>query len=434
MTKTYLDLVSEFVKFKSISTDNTYATEIQKCALWMKNTFNANGFKVNVINNYGNPIIIAKYQTNPEHKTCLIYGHYDVQPALESDGWNSKPFELTNDGKRLYARGAIDNKGQVAIHIATIIDLIKENKLGYNITFMIEGNEETGSPLLKKFIKEHQELIKSDFVVISDGEITGNNPVLELSFRGGFNTTVTLKTASNDLHSGIYGGIAPNAAHEAAKLIANLYDSNNHITIPHFYDDVLPIENNPIIPFDSSEYQRITGAKTILNEAEYDPYTQIGLRPTIQVTGIQSGYTSEGYKNGIHAKALIKINFRLVRNQDSSKTAELFKQYIKTTLPKYVDYEIEINDIHEGIKLDLNNDYILKAQSILEKTYGTKPLLKYSGGGLPIVTYFSEAFNIPQVLVPLANEDCNMHGANENFNLKDIEKALNFSKQFFTST
>ncbi|MDQ3099666.1 MAG: M20/M25/M40 family metallo-hydrolase [bacterium] len=433
MNQTYLNLVSEFIKFKSISTDNTFATEIQKCALWLKNTFTENGFKVNIINGYGNPIVVAHYQTNPEYKTALIYGHYDVQPADKSEGWNSEPFELFNDGKRLYARGSIDNKGQVAIHIATIIDLIKENQLKYNITFMIEGNEETGSPLLGKFIQDNKVLLKADVVVISDGEITGNNPILELGFRGGFNTTITIKTATNDLHSGIYGGLAPNAAHEAAKLIAKLYDENNHITIPHFYNDVAQIENPEIIPFDQKEYQRITGAKAVLKEPEFDPYTQVGLRPSIQVTGLQSGYIGEGYKNGIHAKAILKINFRLVRNQNSAKIAEEFRDYLKETLPSYVDFNIEVNDIHQGVKIDLNNDYIHKAKAILEKAYGTKPLLKYSGGGLPIVTFFEEALGVPQVLVPLANEDCNMHGANENFNLEDIEKSLEFSKEFFKS-
>ncbi len=429
---TYLKLVSDFIRFKSISTDNTFATEIQKCALWLKNTFLENGFQVNVVNNYGNPIIIAHYQNpDPQVKTCLIYGHYDVQPAQSGDGWDSNPFELTNNGKRLYARGAIDNKGQVSIHIATIFDLIKENKLKYNITFMIEGNEETGSPLLGKFIKENKDLLKSDFVMISDGEITGNNPVLELGFRGGFNTTITLKTATNDLHSGIYGGIAPSAAHEAAKLIASLYDQNNHITIPGFYDDVAPVQNSEIIPFDQKEYERITGCKAVLNEPGFDPYTQVGLRPSIQVTGIYSGYIAQGYKNGIHAKALIKINFRLVRDQDSQKIADLFQDYLHNTLPPYVSFDMEVNDIHQGVKLDLDNEYVRKAQEILQKAYSTKPLLKYSGGGLPIVTYFQEALGVPQVLVPLANEDCNMHGANENFNLEDVKKSLNFSKDFF---
>ncbi len=432
MTDTYFNLIKDFVSFKSVSTDNTFATEIQKCALWLKNTFITKGFKVNVINSYGNPIIVASFEADPTCKTCLIYGHYDVQPALKSDGWNSEPFELTNDGKRLYARGAIDNKGQVAIHIATIFDLINEKKLKYNVKFMIEGNEETGSPKLGKFIEDNKELLKADVVVISDGEITGNHPILELGFRGGFNTTITVKTATNDLHSGIYGGIAPSAIHEASKMIAKLYDENNHITIPHFYDDVAPIDNTESIPFDEKEYQRITGAKALLKEPEFDPHTQVGLRPSIQVTGLQSGYNGEGYKNGIHAKATVKINFRLVKNQDPTKIAELFRNYLKDTLPSYVDFEMQVDDIHEGVKLDLNNEYVTKAKELLEKAYGTNPLCKYSGGGLPIVTYFKNAFGAPQVLVPLANEDCNMHGANENFNLDDVEKSLKFSKSFFS--
>jgi acetylornithine deacetylase/succinyl-diaminopimelate desuccinylase-like protein len=430
MTTLYKSLLSEFIKFKSISTDVTFATEIQKTVYWLKNTFTEHQFQVEIINNYGNPIVIAKYIADPSFQTCLIYGHYDVQPATQEEGWNSDPFTLTEKNGRIYARGAIDNKGQVMIHIATVFELIKDNNLAYNITFMIEGNEETGSPLMEKFVNDHKDKLLSDFVVISDGEITDGNPVIELGFRGGFNVTLTLQTATVDLHSGIYGGIAPNSAHEAAKFISTLYDTENKIKVDGFYDNVLPINETSTIPFNKDTYTQITGAKSILKEDNIDPYSQVGLRPTIQVTGVQTGYVGEGYRNSIPAKTVVKINFRLVKNQNPDQILELFKNHVKKALPAYVTYSIENSDPYDGIKLDVDNSYIQKAVELLEQTFNKTPLKKYSGGGLPIVTLLDQVLKVPQVLVPLANEDCNMHGANENYTIQNISMSLEWSKKF----
>jgi acetylornithine deacetylase/succinyl-diaminopimelate desuccinylase-like protein len=269
-------------------------------------------------------------------------------------------------------------------------------------------------------------------VLISDGEISGKNPVIELGFRGGFNVTFTIKTATNDLHSGIYGGAAPSAAYEMTKFLASLYDDDNKITIPQFYTDVQEIKEKSTIPFDEKEYEKITGAKTLKTEPEYDFHTQIGLRPTIQITGLQSGYVGNGYRNSIPSSATAKINFRLVKNQKAEVIVDLFENYCKKMTPDYVDGKLEFHHLHEGIKLDINNEYIHKAEKLLAESYGVPPLKKYSGGGLPIVTYFDDLLHVPQVLVPLANEDCNMHGVHENFDKKFLEKALDFSKKFFS--
>lgn len=405
---------------------------MQKTAQWLKETFTTHNFTVEVIEGYDNPIVVAKYTTNPELKTCLIYGHYDVQPAEITDGWDSEPFTLTQRNNRIYARGGIDNKGQVAIHMATIFELIKENNLKYNVTFMIEGNEETGSPYLSKFIQDHKDKLACDLVMISDGEITTESPVIELGFRGGFNSTLTITTASNDLHSGIYGGAAPSASYELSKLLASLFNEQNQVTIPHFYDDVEPIDGKMNIPFSLEEYTKITGAKALVTEPNIDYYNQTGLRPTLQITGIQTGYTGDGYKNIIPSKATAKINSRLVKNQNPQKIADLLTQFVKDNLPAYVDHNFTITDPYEGIKLDINNEYITKAAELLEKAYNKKPLYKYSGGGLPVVTEFDRILGKPQVLVPFANEDCAMHGVNENFDLKFAESAYNFSKAYFS--
>jgi acetylornithine deacetylase/succinyl-diaminopimelate desuccinylase-like protein len=428
---TYKNLLTQFIQFRSVSTDSQFAPHIEGTVAWLSESFQKNNFSVERLENYGNPIILASYIHEPQAPTCLIYGHYDVQPAQIQDGWNTEPFEVHEDEKRIYARGAVDNKGQVLVHIATIFDLIKEKSLQYNIKFFIEGNEETGSPFIGKCITENLDKLKCDFVLISDGEISGKHPIIELGFRGGANTTLTLHTASNDLHSGIYGGIAPNAALEMTQFLAKLVDTNNKVTIPHFYENVDQITEEPL-DFNREEFEKITGAKTLKNEPEIHPSLQTGLRPSVQITGIQSGYTGEGYRNGIPSKAVAKINFRLVKSQDPQKIMEQFKEYINSQLPNYITWSLDITDPYQGIKLNINSQIVQKAGKILAESFNKEVLHKYSGGGLPIVTLFNDLLNIPQVLVPLGNEDCNMHGVNENFDKDILQKALTFSRNFFS--
>jgi len=432
----YKQLLPGYIKNKSISTDVAFKDGILGTVEWLRTQFTEGGFDVTVVEGYDNPIVVASYVADPSYKTCLIYGHYDVQPADLSEGWDSDPFVATERNGRFYCRGAIDNKGQNLVHVVSIIDLIKAGKLGYNVKFMIEGNEETGSPNLEQFLKDKKDLLQADFVMISDGELTANLPTIELGFRGGFNLTLTVTTSSTDLHSGMFGGAAPSSAHELAKLIAGLYDKDNQITIPGFYEGVDEITdeiraNNERIPFSEEEYQKLSGAKGRLGEPGYDFYTQTALRPTIQVTGIKSGYTGDGYRNSIPASSTAKINFRLVLHQDPNAVIKLFTDYVKKAVPDYVDVVVEPSDPYDGIKLSPDSEYIKKAYQTLEEVYGRQPLYKYVGGGIPVVTYFNDLMGIPTVSVPLANEDCYMHAANENFTLDCLEKGLAFSQKFF---
>ena len=323
------------------------------------------------------------------------------------------------------------------MHVVSIIDLIKQKKLGYNIKFMIEGNEETGSPNLQQFITDKKDLLKADFVMISDGELTANLPTIELGFRGGFNATLTVTTSSTDLHSGMFGGAAPNSAHELAKLIAGLYDQDNHVVIPGFYDRVDEItdeirKNNERIPFSEAEYQKLSGTKGRLGEPDYDFLPRPRCDRRFKLPGIKSGYTGDGYRNSIPASSMAKINFRLVLHQDPNAVIKLFTDYIKKAAPEYVDVKVEPSDPYDGIKLSPDSDYIKKAYKTLAEIYGGEPLYKYVGGGIPVVTYFNDLMGIPTVSVPLANEDCYMHAANENFTLDCLEKGLAFSQKFFS--
>lgn len=435
--KEFIKQLSEFVKFKSVSTDAKFKDDIEKTARWLASQFESNGFKAQIVGGYDNPIVVASLVVSPKLETCLVYGHYDVQPAEKNEGWDTEPFTLTEKNGRLYARGAVDNKGQVFAHMFTVFKLLKAGKLNYNVKFIIEGNEETGSPSLAKFVKANISLLKADFVMLSDGEITAGHPTIELGFRGVLNTTIKLTVSDRDLHSGLFGGTTPNAADELTKLLTTMFYGPS-VNIPRFYDDVKKVPadvlaQNKKLPYSKEYFEDITGTCKLVTEAGYGFHTQVSMRPSAEITGLRAGYTGEGYRNSIPGSALAKVNFRLTAEQDPKRIAKLVATYVKKITPKYAKVEVEFDEASYGVKLDVNNKYVEKAKKCLKEAYGSEVLLKYCGATLPIVAEFQKLLGIPQVLAPLANEDCRMHATNENFEVKLVENSLKFSKLFFGS-
>jgi len=457
MLTSYLTLLEKSITFKSISTDPDYKESCNACADRYIQLFQNHGFKTEKITWYGNPLVFAHYEVDPSAKTYLVYGHYDIQPADLHDGRSHDPFTLTatpspskhsgaewtvgrgSGWGKLYARWAVDNKGQHMIHIATILDLIKERKLVYNIKFLLEGDEETGSPDIPAAISDYSLLLKADTAIISDGEIIGNHtPTMTASFRGGANMTITLKTATTDLHSGIYGNIAPSASHEAALLISKLYTTDNTIAIPGRYDDLDPISeevkaNNAKVPFDADDVWKITWIKHIIIPHGYDPVTANGLLPTIQVSGISSGYTGNGYKNIIPWAATIKINFRFGPWQNAHNEIEKFKKRVNNTLPNYIEYNIDTSDPYHAISIDTDNEDTRRAATLLSEVFSKPCIMRYCGAAVPISWLFQDILNCTVIIADLGNEDCNMHGVDENIDIACIEKGLQFSRRFFTS-
>lgn len=432
MLDEYKKAAAQLIPLKSVSADPSCKDDIKKTAEWFVNYLPEAGFDAQLFEGYANPIVFGTYVVDPSFETALIYGHYDVQPASREDGWDTDPFTLVEKNGKLFGRGIMDDKCQLLLHVIAISQLIKDKKLGYNIKFIFEGNEEVGSPAIENFIKEHKDLLACDFVMISDGEMTMGKPTIELGNRGVINTTLTIKTAHNDLHSGLYGGIAPNAVHELSAFIANLHDAENKITIPGFYDDVAVVDKSITLPFSMEDYTKNTGAKVLKTEKDMDFYAQAGQRPSIEVTGIQAGYTGEGYRNSIPRLAMAKINMRLVKNQNPEKIQELFKKYVKQVLPAYVDYDLSFEEGTFPVRISADNKFVEKAEEVLEKICGEKPVHRYVGGTEPVVVFFDQILDVPQVMVPFANEDGAMHGINENFNITNIEKGLEFSETFFS--
>ncbi|WKZ25784.1 MAG: M20/M25/M40 family metallo-hydrolase [bacterium] len=432
----YKKLLNEFVSFKSISTDETFIPEINKTVDWLEKLFKSSGFKVKILKGKTtNPVVFADYKVSDKLETVLIYGHYDVQPANKADGWHKDPFTLFERNKKLLARGVVDNKGQVLIHIVTAINLIKSGGLKYNLKFLIEGNEETSNPDLPILMKKYKKDLKCNIVVVSDGELTNNKPSIEVSLRGGFNCTLTYTTGKNNLHSGIYGGGVPNAAYELSKFIGNLYNSNTSVSYNDFYKNVDRIEksqivNNVNLIKGGNSITKLAGVNSLLTENNYDFYTQTGLRPTIQVTGIKSGYIDNGYANIVPATAEVRLNFRIVESQTAKSVFLGFKKYVAKNTPKYIKYELTTNGFHDPIKVDTNNQYVVDVEKLLEESYKSKVGRKYVGGAIPFVGDVKKILGVDTLLISLGNEDCNMHGANENFDIDLIQKALEFSNLF----
>ncbi len=438
MTPTYLALLKDFISFKSISTDSAFLPEIKKTADWLKNLFLTYGFSVELWEGkQANPVVFANFIKDPILQTILVYGHYDVQPAEKSDGWDNDPFEVTEKNDRLYARGVVDNKGQVLVHIATVLDLIKSSKLKYNVKFLIEGNEETSNPELGGFIAQNKEKLKSDYILISDGEILGNSPVVEFSLRGGFNCKLSYKTAANNLHSGMFGGIVPNAAQELAYFLTKVLADNNKVKIKDFYDDVDEIpkeiaENNKKLTTDK-EFMKSAGVRKLFKQKGYDIYSQVGLLPTVTPTGFKSGYIGEGYSNIVPNTAEVRLNFRTVASQQHSKLIEQFKKFVQKNTYDFIEYELEFSDPYDPVKIDITSPKVEQVKRMLTASFGKETLTKPVGGGIPVVSDFKEHLGVDSLLISLGNEDCNMHGVNENFSIDILNKGLKFSEMFFSS-
>ena len=433
----YKKLLGEFITFESVSTDPVFKPKIRATANWLKSVFEKNGFSVHIVEGYGNPIVVAHYTVHQLLKTCLIYGHYDVQPASKEDGWKSDPFTLRESKGRLIARGAVDNKGQVSIHMATIFSLIKKKSLNYNVTFLIEGDEESGTGDIAGFLKENRDLIASDFVLISDGEISACYPTLEAGFRGVLNATLTINTSDRDLHSGLYGGAVPNAAHELTIMLDKLFDEESYtVSIPGFYENVPDVSKSQLtdsknLPFSLSGVKSVTGIKNMLLEKGHNFHTQVGFRPTVQVTGLSSGYTGVGFRNSVPHTATAKLNFRLVPEQDPREIAKKVSLYIKQISPKHAEVIFKAGESSKGVRLDVENEYTGNVKKMMEKIYKKKVLVKHCGATLPIVTEIDRLLGVPQILAPLANEDCRMHAVDENYEIGHARKALALSWSLF---
>src|SRR5437660_7225369 len=436
MRDNYLEEYYSFLRFPSISTDDQYKEKLVECADWVVQKMKSIGFDANLIPKNGHPIVWGHTASDPNKRTVLIYGHYDVQPPDPLELWDSPPFEPTLKNGYVFARGATDNKGQILAHILGIQETIEEHReLPVNLHLVIEGEEEIGSANLGSFLNQNREALTCDVAVVSDtGMIARGVPTMSYGLRGVTALELKVTGPKMDLHSGVFGGAVMNPITALAQLLATLHDREGRVAIAGFYDRVKPFENWEReawrkLPVDGDRLIRDeTGVSELFGETGYNSVERIWARPTAEINGIGGGYQGKGTKTVIASHAMAKLTFRLVPEQEGDEILELAKTHLQKNLPKGVT--MEITDGHSGpwYLTDPHSAIGEAAQRALRKAFDRDPALIREGGSIPIVSQFRGILGIETLLLGLALPDCRAHSPNENFPLENFEGGIRLNK------
>lgn len=441
----FLDELLQLLRIPSVSADSKFKGDVRKAAEFVRDSLQKAGADVAEIHETaGHPIVYGEKLVDASKPTVLVYGHYDVQPADPYELWHSPPFEPVIKDEKIWARGSADDKGQFYMHIKAFEAMMATDSLPCNVKFMIEGEEEVGSPNLGPFVAQNREKLKADVILISDTAMIANDvPSIDTGLRGLSYLEVQVVGANRDLHSGVYGGAVANPINVLARMIASLHDENGHITIPGFYDDVLelsPDERARIneAPFDLEDYKRDLGIEEVEGEAGYTTLERTGTRPTLDCNGIWGGYTGEGAKTVLPSKASAKISMRLVPNQSSEKITELFTKHFLSLAPKSVRVTVTPHHGGEPYLTPLDSPAYKAAEKALEESFGKKPVPTRGGGSIPIVALFEKELGLKTVLMGFGLDSDALHSPNEHYGLfnfyKGIETIPLFFKHFAEST
>ena len=434
----FLNELFELLKEPSISADPTYAKNVFKTAEMVRDGLKKIGISnTQLFETKGHPIVYGEKIIDKTLPTILIYGHYDVQPPDPLELWDSDPFnpEIRND--KIYARGACDDKGQFFMHVKAAEIMIATNQLPCNIKFMIEGEEEVGSSNLENFVKENENLLSADIIVISDtGIIANDTPSITTGLRGLSYVEVEVTGPNRDLHSGLYGGAVANPINILCKMIASLHDENKKITIPDFYNDVevLSEEERELMrqaPFNLEAYKKELKLNDVYGETGFTTMERNSIRPTLDVNGIWGGYTGEGAKTVIASKAYAKISMRLVPNQESEKITELFQKHFETIAPKGVSVKITPHHGGEAYVSPIDGPGYLAASKAMFDTFGKQPVPVRSGGSIPIVALFEKELGLKSVLMGFGLDSDAIHSPNEHYGVFNFFKGIETIPLFF---
>ncbi|MAS91887.1 MAG: peptidase M20 [Verrucomicrobiales bacterium] len=425
----------EFLRFPSISTDSSHRDDVRACADYLVQKFNSMGLKPELHETPGHPVVVARSEPRPDRPTVLIYGHYDVQPVDPVSEWDTPPFEPTLKGDKIFARGATDNKGQHFAHMLGVEETIKEHgDLPVNVIFLIEGEEEIGSPNLAPFLEKNRESLACDICAVSDtGMIGPGIPTLTYGLRGVACLEFTVHGPSLDLHSGVYGGAVPNPATMVARMVASLHDENGVIQIPGFYDKVIPLEKWErdmwaSLPDGQAATIAETGVPGLWGEAGYTALEQRWGRPTAEVNGIGGGYQGEGSKTVIAREAMAKLSFRLVPDQNPKEILELAKAHLEKVCPDSCRIEVELGHSGPAYVMDPHSTYGKAAQRALQKAFSDEPRLIREGGSIPIIQAIKDILGVDSLLLGLALPDCQIHAPNENFTVTNFEAGIQLNR------
>ncbi len=434
----FLDELFDLLRIPSISAESAHKEDMVRCAEHLAQSLvEAGADSATVMPTAGNPVVYGEKMIDPSAPTVLVYGHYDVMPIHPIELWTTPPFEPDIRDGKIYARGADDDKGQGYMHIKAFEAMVESDELPCNVKFMLEGEEEIGSPSLYAFCEENKDLLKADIILISDTSMIGMDvPSITCGLRGLAYMEVKVTGPSHDLHSGLFGGAVPNPANILAEMITKLTNEKGEIAIPHFYDDVriLSAEERATLnkaPFDTEAYKESLKLDELKGEEGYTTMERTGIRPALDVNGIWSGHTGEGSKTVIPSIAQAKISMRLVPNQDFNTISKLFEDYFISIAPPSV--KVEVKACHGGYPYvsPTSLPAYRAAERAVEETFGKSPVPFYSGGSIPIVSGFERILGTKSILLGFGLGADAIHSPNENYPIFNFFKGIETIPYFY---
>ncbi len=429
----FLDDLKALLRIPSVSTLPEHATDCRKAAKSLVAELRRIGMEhAGLIETDGHPLVYADWLHAAGKPTVLIYGHYDVQPPDPLDEWLTPPFEPTERNGNIYARGAVDDKGQVVAQVKALESLMAANHaLPINVRILFEGEEEVGGEGIEKYVASKPPDLKADFALVCDSELFAPGlPTLCVGLRGMIYTEIEVRGAKTDLHSGMYGGAAPNPFFALAHIIAKLKDEDGNILIPGFFDEVVAPSAEELaawrqLPFDEEEYRRNeVGSAKLIGEPGYSVIERTWARPSLDVHGMPGGFIGAGAKTVIPAKATAKISMRLVPNQTPAKTFAVYKSFVEKIAPPGVSVDVRLIHTGDPCLISVDNPYVKAATRALHEVWGKDTVFIRSGGSIPIVGDLERHLCMPSVLMGFGLPDDNIHAPNEKFCLKNFELGI----------
>jgi len=437
----FIEELTEFMRFPSVSAQRAHDGDTRACAEWVTRHLQGLGFSAGLQDVGGQPIVKA-WKKGKSSKRVMIYGHYDVQPEDPLDEWKTPPFEPTIRDGILYGRGATDDKGQVWTHIKAVESLLKtEGELPCEVLFLLEGEEESGGDALARFVRQAAgtpDLPAPDVIVISDSTMyDANTPAITYGLRGIIALEFTIRGPASDVHSGAYGGGVANPAMVAAQMLAACVAPDGKILVPHFYDDVVPLqdwerEGFAKLDFDEQAMAKELNVPRLHGEVGYSALERLWARPTFEVNGIFGGYQGQRSKTIIPASATAKITCRLVSNQDPDRIRDLVMEHLRSVCPKTVRMEINDFGVSPPVLFDVNNPTIQAAREALHKGFGQEAVFIRCGGSIPVVSTFAEQLGCPVILMGFGLDSDGPHGPNEHFSLDSFVKGTKAAAHMFS--
>jgi acetylornithine deacetylase/succinyl-diaminopimelate desuccinylase-like protein len=437
----FLEELKALLRIPSVSTLPEHAADVRRAAEFVATELRRIGMEhVELIETAGHPLVYADWLHAAGKPTCLAYGHYDVQPPDPLDEWLSPPFEPDVRNGNIYARGAVDDKGQMYMHVKALEALFHANdgKLPLNVRVIVEGEEEVGGEGIAKFVHEHGDRLRADFALVSDTEMFAPElPTLCVGLRGMIYTEIEARGAKTDLHSGMYGGAAPNPFFALAQVIAQLKNADGKVLIPGFYDQVQAPSAEELsawksLPFDEEHYRQTeVGSRELTGEPGYSVLERTWARPTLEVHGMPGGFTGEGAKTVIPAKAKAKVSMRLVPDMTPAEAFAQYKSYVDSLCPRGITLDVTLIHSGDAIVVGTDNRYIQAATEAMEQVFSKKTVFVRGGGSIPIVGEFERVLKLPTVMMGFGLPDDNLHAPNEKFHIANFHRGIESIILFF---